>query len=90
MYENLCTVAYLSARVCVLMADTCVFWLCGGAFFRQRLWVVDVAVMGECSLDLHTHIHTHTNVRDWGQLELKEQINGAFYTVSPPQSRQAD
>lgn len=39
----------------------CVFSPCGVVFFRHRLWVVDMVVMGECSLDVNTHKHTHTH-----------------------------
>lgn len=62
---------------------------CGVVFFRHRLRVADVVVMGECSLGLHapalTCMHTHTHIGGWvcawgdrGQLVLKEQINQAF------------
>lgn len=81
-YERICVKVYLCAcaHACVelmCVCSPCVAW-------ASLCTVADVVVMGECSLDLHAH------TRGWGRLVLKDQINEAFHTAGPPQTRQAD
>ncbi len=76
----------MSTCMCVLMYVElmCVFSPCGAVFCRHCLWVVDVVVMGECSLDLcmrahtHTHTHTDTHTRVHGSACIKRPNKRSF------------
>ena len=64
-YTSVCVLKFICAhvRMHVCVEFMCVFSPCGVVVCRHSLWVVDVVVMGECSLDLcaHTHTYTHTH-----------------------------